>query len=128
MYLVDSDRTINFLQGRRGAAELLVRLIPDGLAISVMTYAEVFEGLVYGRHPGSDESVWAGFLRVVEVLAHTVATAQQFAAIRGRLRADGMLIPDADIWIAATAMEHDLTLVTGNRRYFERVAGLRLLN
>ncbi len=37
-----------------------------------------------------------------------------------------MLIPDADLFIAATALHHDLTLVTRNLKHFERVPGIRL--
>lgn len=43
------------------------------------------------------------------------------------LRAEGRLIPDFDVVIAATALAHDLTLVTRNRRHFDRIAGLTLL-
>ncbi|MDQ2810105.1 MAG: type II toxin-antitoxin system VapC family toxin [Chloroflexota bacterium] len=38
-----------------------------------------------------------------------------------------MLIGDADTLIAATALHHDLTLVTGNRRHFSRIPNLTLL-
>ena len=37
-----------------------------------------------------------------------------------------MMIGDSDIWIAATALQYDLTLLTNNRRHFERIEGLRL--
>ncbi|MFC1705869.1 hypothetical protein ACFL59_03490 [Planctomycetota bacterium] len=36
------------------------------------------------------------------------------------------VLADADLQIAATALQHDLELVTGNVRHFERVPGLRL--
>jgi tRNA(fMet)-specific endonuclease VapC len=49
-----------------------------------------------------------------------------FGRERGRLRADGMLIGDSDLWIAATALQYHLTLLTNNRRHFERIDGLRL--
>ncbi len=37
------------------------------------------------------------------------------------------MIPDFDVVIAATALAHDLTLVTRNRRHFDRIAGLAIL-
>ena len=40
----------------------------------------------------------------------------------------GQLIGDADILIAATALQHDLTLVTNNQRHFERITALRVIN
>lgn len=40
----------------------------------------------------------------------------------------GKLIEDDDIFIAATALVNDCTLVTANVKHFERVAGLKLTN
>lgn len=51
---------------------------------------------------------------------------ERFANIRGRLRAQGQLIGDADILIAATALEHDLVLVTQNLNHFRRINDLRI--
>jgi len=38
----------------------------------------------------------------------------------------GNVLPDADLQIAATAVYHNLELVTGNLRHFGRIPGLRL--
>ena len=35
---------------------------------------------------------------------------------------------DDDIWIGATALRHDLTLLTNNRRHFERMQGLSIVS
>ena len=35
------------------------------------------------------------------------------------------MIPDLDLLIAATALQHDLTLLTNKRRHFDRISGLR---
>lgn len=51
---------------------------------------------------------------------------QRFARLRGDLRRKGQLIGDPDILIAATALHHDLMLVTRNLRDFQRVPGLTL--
>jgi predicted nucleic acid-binding protein len=45
---------------------------------------------------------------------------------RAALRQQGLLIPDMDLLIAATALEHDLTLVTRNQRHFVRLPGLQM--
>ena len=52
---------------------------------------------------------------------------QEFAYLRGNLRAQGMLIGDLDMLIAATALHHNLILLTNNRSHFQRVPGLTLL-
>src|SRR5215203_2258888 len=40
----------------------------------------------------------------------------------------GLLILDADILIAATALENDLPIVTNNESHFNRITGLQILN
>jgi predicted nucleic acid-binding protein len=56
----------------------------------------------------------------------TIPIAERFAWLRSALRRQGMLIPDMDLLIAATALEHDLTLVTRNLSHFSRIPELRL--
>jgi len=38
------------------------------------------------------------------------------------------LFGDADLLIAATCLHHDLTLLTTNRSYFQRIPGLRIIS
>ena len=40
----------------------------------------------------------------------------------------GSLVGDADILIAATALENNLPIITNNERHFERITGLQILN
>lgn len=49
---------------------------------------------------------------------------QRFARIRGELRRTGNIIGDFDILIAATALHHNLTLVTRNLRDYNRIPNL----
>lgn len=49
-----------------------------------------------------------------------------YGEIRARLEDAGRLLADADLQIAATALLHDLELVTGNVRHFQRVEMLRI--
>ncbi len=51
-------------------------------------------------------------------------TCKIFGKERGRLRAAGLMIGDCDLLIAATALRHHLTILTNNRRHFERIEGL----
>ncbi len=52
--------------------------------------------------------------------------AKVFGRIRAHLEDTGAILPDADIQIAATAIYHDLELVTGNLRHFSRISDLKL--
>jgi tRNA(fMet)-specific endonuclease VapC len=53
-------------------------------------------------------------------------TARHYASIRDHLRLKGRPILENDMWIAATAMQHQLTLVTRDA-HFGEVDGLALL-
>lgn len=59
----------------------------------------------------------------IELLLPDIGTAQLYASIRAQLKRAGTSIPDNDIWIAATAMQHDLTLVTRDA-HFDQIESL----
>ena len=70
-YLIDSDWTADYLKGRATAVTLLDHLFADGLAISIVTFAEVYEGVYYGTNPQQNEAIFRRFLRGVPVLPIT---------------------------------------------------------
>lgn len=51
------------------------------------------------------------------------ATADFYAQVRGELELKGQRIPENDVWIAALALQHGLTLATRDA-HFQRVTGL----
>ncbi len=125
-HLVDSDWVADYLKGRSGSVDLLDRLFQGGIAISIVTFAEVYEGIYYGTNPRRHEEVFRRFLEGVAVHGINRAIARRFALVRGDLRAKGQLIPQPDLFIAATALHYDLTLLTRNLRDFQRIPGLKL--
>lgn len=126
-YLVDTDRVIDYLKGQPEAVAELQRLQADGIGISLVTYGEIYEGIYFGSEPRTQEQGFKRFLSGVEVVPLGQSVMRKFARLRGRLRSEGMLIPDPDLLIGATALQHELTLVTGNYQHFKRIPGLRRL-
>jgi predicted nucleic acid-binding protein len=108
--LVDSDVFIDHL---RGTSELAYG--DETIHYSVVTRCELFAG------PAEEEDAVRTLLSGFREIGIDSALAEAAGRIR---RAAGILTPDA--LIAATAIVHDLTLVSRNRRDYERVAGLRL--
>jgi tRNA(fMet)-specific endonuclease VapC len=127
-YLVDSDRVAQYLKGRPEGISLLNALASQGLAISLISYGELYEGIYHGRDPRGAERGFRRFLQAVDVLPLTRTIMRRFARVRGQLRSQGLLIPDPDLLIAATALHHNLTLVTGNLRHFQRIPGLQIFH
>lgn len=125
-YLVDTDRVAEYLKGKEPAVRTIPRLAADGLAIGIITYGEIYEGIYYGRNPETHERGFRLFLRSVDVLPLNRSVMKRFARVRGELRRTGQIIGDPDILIGATAIERDLTLLTNNLRHFERIPDLKL--
>ena len=125
-YLVDTDIVVGWLKGRQEEIVLLRNFSQERLAISLISYGEVFDGIYYGRDPDANEKSFRQFLRWVDVLPLNRRIMRRFARIRGQLRREGQLIGDCDLLIGATAIIHDLTLVTHNVRHFNRLSNLKL--
>jgi tRNA(fMet)-specific endonuclease VapC len=52
-------------------------------------------------------------------------TGYKYGAVKNQLRRDGKPVPENDIWIAALALQHDLTLATRDK-HFEAIKGLKV--
>jgi predicted nucleic acid-binding protein len=124
-HLADSDWVIDYLRRQDAAVRLLRPLMQDNsLAISVITYAEVFDGVIGGRNREQDLSQLRTLLTGTEVMGLDPETAELFAQLRVSLRSRGELLADHDIWIASTALRHDLVLLTRDQ-HFDRFDQLR---
>lgn len=125
-YLLDTDWAIDVLEGRLEAHLLFARLLPDGVAVSIITYLEVYEGIRGGRNREEAERVFREFLRGVDVLGINRATARRTADIRVDLRSRKRSINDRamDLIIAGTAIAHGLVLVSRNSRDYSDIPAL----
>lgn len=125
-YLIDTDWIVDYLKGKAPAVQTLESLAQARSAICLITYGEIYEGIYYGKERERHERGFAGLLQVVGVLPLGQPILEGFARIRGALRAQGQLIGGLDLLIAATALRHDLTLLTHNHRHFSRIPDLKL--
>ena len=124
--LVDSNWLVDYLKGRALALELLTPLITAGqLATSIIVYGEIIEGLLDVTTPEHTRLAFSQMRSGIPALGLNMQTAEVFAAQRASLRARGQLIPDHDLWIAATALHYDLKLLSRDR-HFERIPNLRI--
>lgn len=129
-YLLDTDTCIHLLRGREKTVAHAAEHGPADLAISAITRYELLYGVercppVWRKKEGQKVRV---LLEALQVLAFTGETAVIAAKIRAALEAAGKGIGPMDLLIAATALEHRLTLASGNVAEFERVPGLEAVN
>jgi tRNA(fMet)-specific endonuclease VapC len=125
-YLVDTDWIIQYLIGDPAIVSKLRELRPQGLAVSILSVAELYEGVYYSRNPEASQKGVENFLENLSILNINQEICRIFGRQRGNLRRQGNMIGDLDLLIAATCMHHDSTLLTNNVRHFERLEGLRI--
>jgi tRNA(fMet)-specific endonuclease VapC len=125
-YLVDTDWVIDHLNRIERVVNRLRELRPQGLALSSASLAELYEGVHYSRDPEQSRQALDAFLEDVTALGLDEEICKIFGREWGRLRRQGQLIGDLDLLIAATCVHYGLTLLTNNRRHFDRIEGLSI--
>jgi tRNA(fMet)-specific endonuclease VapC len=128
--LLDSDSLSEIMKGRdqrvlHNAGAYLRE--HHSFWFSIITRYEILRGL---HAKGASRQIMA-FLqqyRASIVYPMTEEVIDRAAEIYGALHQQGRLILDADILIAATALVHDLLLVTGNEDHFQRIPDLSFVN
>jgi tRNA(fMet)-specific endonuclease VapC len=127
-YLVDTDWIIHYLHGHEEIVKRLISFREEGLAISMTSLAEPYEGIYYSNDPTGNEESLKDFLTEVSVLGIDQEVCKVFGRERGKLRQLKKSVSDFDLLIASTALQYNLTLLTNNRKHFEEVEGLRIIS
>jgi hypothetical protein len=121
MILIDSDVLIWLTRGHAGAKARLAQINP--WRISTITYLELAQGC---RNKDELQRVKRGLaLQQTQILPLTPAISERASAlVEAHALADGLQLADA--LIAATALEHSLTLLTGNTKHFAAIMPLKI--
>ena len=128
-YLVDSNWVINCLRNDEIFLARLTELRQEGVALSIISVAEIYEGIYRRQNPVQDEADFRNFLGDdIQILTLDEEICRIFAREEVRLRRLGMPIGNMDLFIAATAVRHNLIVLTNNRRHIGRVEGLELIS
>lgn len=93
----------------------------------------VYYETVRGLKAGGKFRLLRNFLELNSNLPHLMLDKENYETIEKAIEIyvqlhKGKQIEDDDIFIAATAIVNDCTLVTANIKHFERVEGLKLIN
>ena len=126
--MIDADVII---KGEKGAFDLRdwIDAQSQQLELAAITVAELWHGVERATipHRAKRESFIRTILDGVLVVPYTQATAFEHARIWAAAEASGKTIGPYDAIVAATAVERGSTLATFNRRHFENVDGLKLI-
>ncbi|MBI2939517.1 MAG: type II toxin-antitoxin system VapC family toxin [Chloroflexi bacterium] len=117
---------MDYLRGKTEVVTSIRDLARAPLYLSAISLGEIWEGVIYSQRPGQDGATLNQLLQVVEVLPVDASIARRFAELRGQLRKTGRPVDNFDLLIAATALCHDLVLLTRNVAHYERIEGLMI--
>ncbi len=126
--LIDTD-VLSYMHNEFSLANAYRNLLVNRQAfISLQTIAEIKHGSMLKSWGTKRLLHLENFLSHYTLLLPNIVTATIWAQLRTQVRNVGRHIKPDDAWIAATALEHDLVLVTHNVKDFEAVEGLQILS
>jgi predicted nucleic acid-binding protein len=114
-----ADTTV-FVANETGRA-LHLDALPDELAVSIITIGELRAGVLGADDVAVRDRRLSTLTRALELqtLPIDAEVAESWALLRIMLRDMGSRMPVNDSWIAATAMAHQVPVVTQDHDYFE---------
>lgn len=127
MIILDTDVCIHILRGNFSVIEQRQKHSGQ-IALSFMTAAELFYGAEKSANPFKNRTLVDQFLLTVVIVESDRNVVRRFGRLKAALEGGGLSLTDADLLIAATALEKADLLVTGNTKHFSRIEGLNLAN
>ncbi len=114
-FLLDTTVLVDVLRGRNNRRSQLATLVEQDhiLATSALTLGEVYAGM----HP-EEAAQTEVFLNSLDCIPVTASIARRAGSLKFSWQQKGRTLTLADMIVAATALEHSLSLVTDNRRDF----------
>jgi tRNA(fMet)-specific endonuclease VapC len=125
MILLDTNVVIAFLNGNKAIAGRIADNI-DKIALSALVVAELNYGAKASQNASRNLDKLTRLLDVVQTVPFDLECAEAFGTIKSKLRGIGKPTGEVDALIAATALAHKAVLVTGNKKHFEQIEGLRI--
>lgn len=128
-YLIDTDVLIDYLKGKSKEKALFAFLFKKEITVSVVTVAEYLHGAFRVQNPQKHINIFSDFIdqNNINILDIDLGIARRYGFIQTNLDKMGLRGGAFDTLIAAACLEYKLTLVTNNRKDFEKINGLKIL-
>jgi tRNA(fMet)-specific endonuclease VapC len=129
IYLLDTNIIAALIKPDLSVREKFKQEFEAGhnLSLSHYNHYEVIRGLELPEYQRKYNE-YRNLLNQMTLYAHDLRTFEITAKLYQTLKAQGNLIEDPDLIIAATALQHGAILVTDNTKHFARVPHLQLEN
>jgi len=125
MILLDTNVVIAFFNGNQAVLKMIQAEI-GRIALSSLVVAELDYGAKASQKAKENIEKLHRFVDIVRVIPFDLECAKVFGTIKTKLRKIGKPSGETDALIAATAMANKALLITGNRRHFENIEGLKV--
>ncbi len=117
--MMDTSAYVAFLKGTpavKGAVQGA-----DEIVFNPVVLGELKAGFLMGRNEKRNRAILRDFLSSPRVIIAEIdeETSERYAVIVQSLRMKGTPIPTNDLWIAASAMQHGLKVLTTDKHYLE---------
>ena len=114
-YLLDTTVLVYMLRGRQDVSRELDRLVTQGhlLATTAINVGEVYAGMMAHEKVRTEQ-----LFRSLDCYEISAAIGKRAGALKNEQARRGKTLSLADMIVAATALEHDLVLITDNRKDF----------
>jgi len=124
-FLIDTNVLIDSWSGDAAVIQALERLPAEAIFVPVIVLGELYFGARRSTRVVENLARIDTFAATATVVPCDLATALDYGEIKTALRLLGRPLPENDIWIAALAIQHGLTLVTRDA-HFDHITGLTL--
>ena len=116
---MDTSAYAAFLRGSPEVKEAVQQA--DEIFFNPVVLGELIAGFMMGRNEKRNRGILKQLLSSPRVIVAEMdeETSERYAAIVQSLRMKGTPIPTNDLWIAASAMQHGLKVLTTDRHYLE---------
>lgn len=122
-YLVDTNIVIGFFRGKKTYVDFINRNMEKGLAVSIISYAELIHGAQKSARPKKNLDLIKQFFSLpgISILLFDKPGAIKYGLLMAELEKGGIKLDPIDLLIAATAGHHKLTVVTADEKHFFRL-------
>ena len=127
-YLIDTDIIIFALRGDKTVLAKFEENKNIPISISMITYAELVFGTKRSQNERTNMLKVNRIREIYPVEELNIGIMELFADIKANMYSKAMRIEYMDLFIAATAIYNDLTLVTNNTKHFKNIPLLKLEN
>ena len=123
-YLLDTNIIVDLFQGNEKTRHQIEEV--KETIISVITLGELYYGAENSQRKEKHLKELIKFNKICKVIEIDNQIAKRYGMIKKELKKIGKPIPENDIWIAATTIEHKLTIITKDR-HFSLIDGIKLM-